>query len=276
MSTLNLLRHDGLVSRLGSKVWPVRSAFQFMRWFRNWREVLSAYRHKRPIPTLVLRNGMTIEHDAADDPLLIFREVFVGHCYAGDDFYIPHAQDTVVDIGANIGLTSLYLSWRAPGIRVHSFEPAAATRAKLLRNLSINRLDRVTVHAEAVSDRSGVAQLFSGPHSGHGSLYAHDLVGAASPEPTRLITLSEALDMTGAAEIDLLKIDAEGSEVDILAAHPEQDLARVKRVAVEYHEAVRPGALASVQASLSRGGLTKQVVEPGAMNGQIGLVRATR
>ena len=103
----SLFDTNGLVTRVGAKVWPVRSTVQFARWFRNWPEVLSAYRHNTTMPPLVLRNGITIGHDPADNPLLIFREVFVARCYTGDGFYAPRPSDLVLDIGANIGITAL-------------------------------------------------------------------------------------------------------------------------------------------------------------------------
>ena len=82
--------------------------------------------------------------------------------------------------------------------------------------------------------------------------------------------------MAGGQPIDLLKIDAEGSEVDILSRSPKTDLAGVKRAVVEYHEAIRPGALASVTKSLQAGGLTRQQVLPSGSGGRIGIVRASR
>ena len=272
-----LFETEGLVTRTGAKVWPVRSTLQFMRWFRNWPDVLSAYRHKTAMPPLVLRNGMTIEHDSADEPILIFREVFVGQCYTGDGFYSPRSTDVVIDIGANIGITALYLNWRAPGIRVHCFEPAAAARAKFGAQLTRNGLTQVVVHEEAVSDHLGSARLFSDTYSGHGSLYQdHMECSVHAVHETRLITLSDAIAMTEAHVVDLLKIDAEGSEVDILSANPVKDLAYVKRAVVEYHEAIRPGAFASVVDSLRTGGLVNQQVLPSGIDGRIGIIRAWR
>src|ERR1700751_6054352 len=58
------------------------------------------------------------------------------------------------DIGANIGVLSIYAGLRA-GIEVRAFEPAAASYAALCRNIEANRLDdRVQAYCVAVGDRT--------------------------------------------------------------------------------------------------------------------------
>jgi FkbM family methyltransferase len=63
------------------------------------------------------------------------------------------------DIGANIGVFSIYAGLRA-GIEVRAFEPAAASYAALCRNIEANRLDdRVFAYCLAFADRTELGRL---------------------------------------------------------------------------------------------------------------------
>ena len=64
------------------------------------------------------------------------------------------------DIGANIGVFSIYAGLRA-GIEVRAFEPAAASYGALCRNIEANRLDeRVWAYCLALGDRTELGRLY--------------------------------------------------------------------------------------------------------------------
>jgi FkbM family methyltransferase len=64
------------------------------------------------------------------------------------------------DIGANIGVFSIYAGLRAD-IEVRAFEPAAASYAALCRNIEANRLDdRVFAYCLAFGDRTELGRLY--------------------------------------------------------------------------------------------------------------------
>ncbi len=71
------------------------------------------------------------------------------------------------DIGANIGVFSIYAGLRA-GVEVRAFEPAAASYAALCRNIEANRLDdRVWGYCVALGDRTELGRLYlSGTNAG--------------------------------------------------------------------------------------------------------------
>lgn len=125
--------------------------------------------------------------------------------------------DTFVDVGANVGMHTLAAgrALRGSGCIV-AFEPFEKTRRLLEKSLWINGLDALaTVHGSAVSDREGVQSLFLGASSGHHSLYAlgNDALDAAHVQvPT--VRLESVI--APGQRIDLLKIDAEGAELEVL------------------------------------------------------------
>ncbi|NQV84275.1 MAG: FkbM family methyltransferase [Rhodospirillales bacterium] len=85
---------------------------------------------------------------------------------------MPH--DAVLwDIGANVGLFSLYAALR-PEIRVVAFEPAASTYDTLVKNIQLNNLgSRASAYCIALGDRTRCSVLnMSSLEAGH---YMHSL-----------------------------------------------------------------------------------------------------
>lgn len=75
------------------------------------------------------------------------------------DRLTPH--DVLYDIGANIGIYSLYAAV-GRGCRVVAIEPHAANYAELVRNVALNHAsERVVALCAALSDRDGIDVLYS-------------------------------------------------------------------------------------------------------------------
>ncbi len=60
----------------------------------------------------------------------VYQEIFVDEVYSRDGIVLP-PDAVVLDVGANIGLFSLYIASRAPRARVVAFEPLAPIRRRL-------------------------------------------------------------------------------------------------------------------------------------------------
>jgi FkbM family methyltransferase len=253
-----------LTERLAGQWGATWSLVQFLRAFRNWNEVWAAYRAGLRVPTLKFRNGLELHHGEGDDPIFLFREIFLGQFYTSRGFYVPKAGDVVLDLGANIGAFALFLESRARGIRVHCFEPAGRTRATLQRNVEANGLgELVKVYAYAVSDHHGVAALQQTGASITRSFFREEFAGAET-EPVECVGLAEAIELCGAARVDLLKVDVEGAEIEVVEGMEPSGWGRIDRVVVEYHRC-RPGSRDRVTRALrDRGyGRIETIVAPG-------------
>lgn len=140
---------------------------------------------------------------------------------------------TVLDVGANVGAASVYLALHYPEARVFAFEPDPRCWALLRQNVA--DLTGVEVFGFGLSDCNGRAELFPGTedpatNSLHRSVLASGeglAVELRSPEPL--------LADLGVGPIDILKLDAEGSEVEILRAMAAR-LPATGAVYVEYHD----------------------------------------
>lgn len=67
----------------------------------------------------------------------------------------------IFDVGANIGIYSLYAAAVVPGAKVLAFEPESQSFAALCRNVSMNGLSTITPYQIALSDESGLGELHS-------------------------------------------------------------------------------------------------------------------
>ena len=248
----------------------------FMYHMSNWSEVWKAYRSADPIPVPHLRNGMKLIYGPNDDAIFSFREMFIGKPYTASGFYKPAANQTVIDIGANIGWFALFLQSRAKGIAIHCFEPARPALKCLRANVEANGFGEfISIHPYAVAGSNGRAALARHPHSVERRLL-NECESAEGADVVETVTFERALAMTGAESVDLLKIDVEGAEVEIVAGSDIQSWRCVKRIALEYHEYLRPGCREALVQALKQRGFGNIWVNPAEGHPEQGIMFASQ
>jgi len=124
-------------------------------------------------------------------------------------------NDSVFDIGANIGWYTLNFSLAAPEGVVYSFEPIPETYSRLLKNVSLNAFPSlINPFNIALSGSDGEATFYYNPNE----------LGAASArnirelkEITEVKCITQTLDsfviQHNISKMDLIKCDVEGSEL---------------------------------------------------------------
>lgn len=148
--------------------------------------------------------------------------------------------DVVLDIGANQGFFTCYAA--AKGATVFAFEPVPESYDRLVRNIERNRFaDRVTAVQCAVSDYEGFAEMLVSESKGGGDSTIHlEYARRAAVPATQRITvecksLPRIMEEYAIPTIRLCKIDAEGSELGLLATLNEVHRGRIQGFAMEYH-----------------------------------------
>jgi FkbM family methyltransferase len=148
--------------------------------------------------------------------------------------------DVVVDIGANQGFFTCYAAQK--GARVYAFEPVPELYQRLLRNVERNGFSGQVVAVQAaVSDVDRNVEMVISHSLGGGqstivpefARHFHSSMGDAIR--VRCVTLPQILEEHAIARVRVCKIDAEGSELDILRALDAGTLARIQGFALEYH-----------------------------------------
>ena len=168
--------------------------------------------------------------DAKDVTLDGVPTVFIG---AADDPYFQTLQDraqelsglavflrtnvadgaTVIDVGANIGLSTILMARMVK--TVFAFEASPKNAVFLQRNLELNGIENVRVHVNAVSHEAGSVRIHEADF-GAGSHVVSNAHLAATELPTVNVD-GLTLDSLDLPPIDFIKIDAEGHEPNVLA-----------------------------------------------------------
>jgi FkbM family methyltransferase len=158
------------------------------------------------------------------------REIFDQQCYA----FNGSGDLVILDCGANIGLSSIWLALRYPQASIEAFEADPNIYTTLARNLASLGLEgRVHAHNQALwTHNQGISFYCEGGASGRAVDKPSDTSPVASNQVVGSVTLPELL--AKHPRIDLLKIDIEGAENHILA-DTAINLSGVKNLFLEYH-----------------------------------------
>lgn len=142
--------------------------------------------------------------------------------------------DVALDIGAHVGLVSIYLAKRHPGVRVLAFEPWGPNYRRLVHNLKANGVSNVKAFNEAVTGDGRAVSLVASPRN-TGGVSAQQQVTQPTDEwgSAPSVTLDEVFRREGLGAVRFLKIDCEGSEHEILKAS--SNLHRIDYVSGEFH-----------------------------------------
>lgn len=210
------------------------------------------------------RSGTTTLRGATfsfeDHALLVdmFEEIFVQGEY---DIADPGDVATILDCGSNIGMSVLYFARRYPAAAITCFEADPVKARLLARNVEQNGLsNRVTVIAKAVGGADGVA-AFHHDARDPGSLTSSLVREHRDSIDVSVTTLSPHV---GDA-VDILKLDVEGSELDVLRELAASEaLERVRQLLVEVHHNVTDDRLliSEVTSLLQRAGFVLELRAP--------------
>lgn len=173
------------------------------------------------------------------------------------DFYKPEllamrllvgGGDTVIDVGANIGLFSVFLSREVgPKGRLYAFEPALNNYWRMLENLTLNRCMNVTPFQQAISNKQGLATMNIFPEGyGAWNTFGKPVFGkvkSVAKEKVRIVTLDGFCEKNNLKKIKFLKLDVEGYEFDALEGARELLATnRIKYISFEISEIPLKGA----------------------------------
>lgn len=91
-------------------------------------------------------SGLRFEHIDQDEADFLYEEVFVRQCYTKGGIVLSD-NDTVIDVGANIGLFSLWCCQQRQNVQVHAVEPIPRICETLRRNVAHPQNEgSITVH----------------------------------------------------------------------------------------------------------------------------------
>jgi FkbM family methyltransferase len=178
-----------------------------------------------PVPIGRLRLHLR-SNDGAD--AFVHSEVFENQYYR---LPLPFPPATILDLGANIGLSAIYFARLYPGSRIACVEPVPENVRLLIRNLKENAVEAEVI-AAAIDANDGVVAIERGA-ADYGHRIAAAAASAGSLEVASL-SVPSIQRRLGWNRIGLLKIDIEGHE-SVLLSQACAWLADVDALCVEYH-----------------------------------------
>jgi len=213
--------------------------------------------------------------------LYVYDEIFVNEVYTRQGGIEVHPGDVVLDVGANIGLFTMYLARKARNVEIHAFEPvypifkALAVNVAGLQadvhtyNIGLGETERdadfqfyprvcadstatpfdldakvaryVETYGQSIAKDMPIARIVP-------KAFRHRVVRSfikwlytGQAVPCHVRPLSDVIAEQHITRIDLLKMDAENAERQVVAGITDADWDKVKQVAMEVHTHIKGG-----------------------------------
>ncbi len=257
---------------------------------------------KKPLPDgqsfYELPNGMVVRHRNRLETDFLYQEIFEERLYLKHGVRI-NSGDCIFDVGAHIGLFSLFAGQQGEAIQIYAFEPIEQTFEMLKSNVSLYQTnvkifncglaaraesaeftyypgaqllsgrypnsveERATVRAFLSNDKQANQINVTGADQMLDELLTERLAGERVV--CKLRTISDVMREQGVERIDLLKIDAQKSEWDILVGINEDDWPKIRQVTLEAHDS--DGRIEQVTALLEKHGFEVSIEQESTLQG---------
>ena len=154
-------------------------------------------------------------------------ELFIEETYT---FNSSLANPTIIDCGANWGLSVIFFKELYPGAQIVAFEPDPQVFKLLSENVTYNGFDDVQLENKAVWINESELSFFS--DKGLGGCLTE--VGIKKREKVQVKTVRLKEILKNYSQVEFLKIDIEGAEYEVIK-DCKDSLSHIKYLFVEYH-----------------------------------------
>jgi len=200
-------------------------------------KVLSESKVKASISLHGVNSEIILRKNTSD--FLVLNQVIFQNEYSPlNDLVLEHGYKenikVIVDAGANIGLSALYFSSLFPNATVYAIEPSRGNFLILLENIEANDLKVVPLNNALLSSKGRVKSINTFRDRRD---WSTQVVRSDSEGDTDAIALLDLIEDFDLDEIDILKMDIEGHEVELFGSEEFLTvLERIKFIAIEIHE----------------------------------------
>ncbi|WP_328537477.1 FkbM family methyltransferase [Streptomyces sp. NBC_00344] len=204
-----------------------------------------------------------------DETSQLYQEIFIHRSYLSGGIRLDTADPVIFDVGANIGMFSLFAASICPDTTVYAFEPMPPIFEKLRLNVAglgahvklfeyglsdterrlpftfypgFSTMSVQRSYADTAADRALVrrSMVQAGAATGDGlDAFLDEMLDFRLREVTHecvVRRMSDVIDEQGVERIDLLKIDVQRAEADVLRGLEERHWELVRQIAVEVHD----------------------------------------
>ena len=185
------------------------------------------------LPTYPTMKGIFFNGELKDNYVgHIMSEVYKEQLYA--PFLMGKKDLTILDIGGNIGITAQYFSDFG---KVYVLEPAKEHFECLSEMVKFNKLeDKITPVNKALFISNDKLPFFHNQNRTMYSLHSAVNDNSSPAEEVQCIRIDDLIKENNIDQIDLMKLDVEGSEVEIVSSDSFKNVAdKIKLIVIELH-----------------------------------------
>lgn len=167
---------------------------------------------------------------------------------------------SIIDIGAHIGIFTVYAAKKSKKGMVYAYEPHPENFKLLKENIEINKIKNAKIFNYAVLENKGYSKLFLGKKSACHSMY----LKGGNFVLVKTTSLKDIFNKNKINFCDLLKIDTEGAECEILSTTQKKYFEKIGIIILEYHNALYRKSLRKLVELLNKLGfkIFKVIVDP--------------
>lgn len=173
--------------------------------------------------------------DDADESVIA--EIFQWREYKASELIIKDNKNPILDVGAHIGVFSVYAKAINPEASVYALEPEKNNFDLLKKNLDANRISDVKIFNIALAEKTCKRDLFISDDNINHSLLPEFGENQDLPRVSiQAYSLGDFLSQQKILKVGLLKMDIEGGEYEILENLSSEDFSKIENIVLEYHE----------------------------------------
>jgi FkbM family methyltransferase len=172
---------------------------------------------------VVLRENIKIRYRLNKGDINTLREIWLDEAYCGP---LGKPTGVLLDLGANIGMTSVWLTKKFAFTQVIAVEPDPGNAALLRQNLDLNKINGQVLEA-AIGPQDGIARFNYSNISNQGQL-------SENGSPVPMLSVDTIIKKFEVIKFGLVKIDIEGGE-QALFEGPTAWLGRTDAIVIEFH-----------------------------------------
>ncbi len=221
---VNLIREFGVAE--GTEFY-IRLKTKKLGWFKSAKKNIHFF----------LRNNNT-------DPG-IFGQVFIDQQY---NIPISFEPKTILDLGANTGLSALYFSQKYPQANIVALEPDKENFEIALQNTK--DYSRIKMLQKGIWDKNTFLEIIDSNVTNDAFMVME--TGNNTSTSIEAINIETLMEEQGWPYIDILKIDVEGSEKEVFSGNFEKWLPKTKVIFVEVHDQMKKGCSKAVFNAISK------------------------
>ena len=196
-------------------------------------------------------NGADLSLRIDDSDIRVFKQIFVDNEY--DSLNLPDVAKTIIDLGANIGLSALFFIKKFSTSRIVAVEPDAVNFSIMEKNLE-KFSKSISFLQAAIWPTDGEVSLVEedDDHSSLGAWgYRTEASNGKSALSVKALSIPTIMKQYDMDFVDILKVDIEGAEYELFEKNYEDWIDKVGLIIIETHDRFKPNSEAMVRKALN-------------------------